>query len=81
MKTTTCSIPDEAGSGNAASEDVMGGESGPDGSAAERDGAGGAGGARQKSAAVHNLSRIPPKAQRGPSQRPLIEAVALKFLP
>jgi hypothetical protein len=78
MKTTTCSIPDEAGSGNAASEDVMGGESGPDGSAAERDGAGGA---RQKSAAVHNLSRIPPKARRGPSQRPLIEAVALKFLP
>src|SRR5712692_11211638 len=31
MKTTTCSIPHEAGSGNAASEDVMGGESGPTG--------------------------------------------------
>src|SRR6266487_2649253 len=29
MKTTTCSIPDEAGSGNAANEDVMRGESGP----------------------------------------------------
>src|SRR5437667_11743438 len=29
MKTTTWSIPDEAGSGSAANEDVMSGESGP----------------------------------------------------
>src|SRR5439155_20108466 len=29
MKTTTWSIPDEAGSGSAAKEDVMSGESGP----------------------------------------------------